>query len=181
MATPDMSRLLGLWRTATLPFVSTGRYRHLDPARVRRLHFVCKGNICRSAYAEHRARQWGLDATSSGVEAGLAVPADASAKRNALARGVCLDAHSTRPLSSAPIDPGDLLVAMEPWHAGAARRRVRAAGAQITLLGIWHFTGSRIIPDPYGMPDEAFQACFAQIDDSLRRLAAALRLPLVSA
>ena len=37
-----------------------------DPAKVRRLVFVCHGNICRSAYADVLARRAGMNVASFG-------------------------------------------------------------------------------------------------------------------
>lgn len=41
--------------------------RPADPAQVRRLVFVCQGNICRSAFADVVARRAGLRSASFGL------------------------------------------------------------------------------------------------------------------
>ena len=49
-----------------------GGMRHftrIDWSQVRRLVFVCKGNICRSAYAAARSQTLGYPATSFGLAA----------------------------------------------------------------------------------------------------------------
>src|SRR5262245_52514417 len=72
----------------------TGWFRSLeriDWGRVERLIFICKGNICRSPYAEARARGLGLTVASFGLEATPGQPPDATACRLARRRGVPLD------------------------------------------------------------------------------------------
>ena len=63
-----------------------GLYRQYGPAdrgEVRRLVFVCKGNICRSPFAEAVARAAGADAVSYGLDARDGLPANPSAIRTA--------------------------------------------------------------------------------------------------
>ena len=58
MIRPRFGTLRGLVRLAlSYPqlFLGLGAGRPVDPATVRRLVFVCQGNICRSAFAEAAA------------------------------------------------------------------------------------------------------------------------------
>ncbi len=67
MIRPRFGTLRGLVRLAlSYPqlFLGLGAGRPVDPATVRRLVFVCQGNICRSAFAEAAARRAGLRAAS---------------------------------------------------------------------------------------------------------------------
>src|SRR5262245_66201200 len=67
-----------------------GAYRSLgriEWSRVRRLVFVCHGNVCRSPYAEARVRQRGVRAASFGLVTTGGVAANAVAQRIAGARG----------------------------------------------------------------------------------------------
>lgn len=140
------------------------RYRNIDWQRVERLHFVCKGNICRSVYAEYRAKKIGIAATSSGVAAATSSLADPIAQQAAALRGIDLRAHRTRRFEDITLGSGDLVVAMEPWQAHAASLMANAANAQVTILGLWAADTSAVIADPYGGDDASFARCFAFID-----------------
>ena len=54
-------------------------YRRIDWDKIERLVFVCKGNICRSAYAEAVAKSLGVSAISCGLSTKLDAPANADA------------------------------------------------------------------------------------------------------
>lgn len=150
-------------------------FQDIDFTRVSRLHFLCKGNICRSAYAEWRARQWGIEANSSGVEASSGRGADPTACGIAATRGIALAAHLTTRFDEVSLQPGDLVLAMEPWQARAVSDRVRRSGAQMTLLGLWAPRPTRTIVDPYGLGRSVFRESFDIIDQALYRIVWRLR------
>lgn len=149
--------------------------KKVDWSCVSRLVFVCKGNICRSPYAEARARTMGLASSSFGLEAGAPGPADPSAVRAARVRGLDLSEHQTQRAREFPVARGDLLAAMEPWQAAVLQSRPILAGAQVTLVGLWCRPSQPHIEDPLGLSDEYFQTCFATIDDALANMSALMR------
>ena len=78
-----------------------GRYRNysnIDWASVDRLVFVCKGNICRSAFAEAVAKSLGMDAVSCGLQTVISAPANEDAVKTAREMGYALDEHRTTPI-----------------------------------------------------------------------------------
>src|SRR3982074_2051535 len=83
-------------------------------AEVRRLVFVCQGNLCRSAYAAAKAQALGLAAASCGLAARQRFCADPRAVARAAARGIDLCAHRTTSATAFVVANGDLLLAMEP-------------------------------------------------------------------
>ncbi|HXN41848.1 MAG TPA: hypothetical protein VN918_08685 [Myxococcaceae bacterium] len=151
--------------------------RGVDWVKVRRLVFVCRGNICRSAYAEHRAGSMGLNATSFGIHAGPGREADSTAITVASKRGMDLRAHRARSLGGFTAQTGDLLIPMEPSHLKPLRAIGRAGQAQLTLLGMWCSPRRPYLQDPYGLGTAYFDHCFATIDEALitmrQRMAAA--------
>lgn len=147
-------------------------HRAIEWGRVRRLVMVCKGNICRSPYADARARLLGINALSCGLECGTGAPAHEAAIRNAWRREVELRPHRTLPFSAVRLHPGDLILPMEPAQARRIAPWARATGAQISLLGLW--SGHPHVHDPYGLDDDAFQSCYARIDDSIAAIHALL-------
>ena len=144
------------------------RYRQIDAAAVERLVFVCKGNICRSAYGNAVASSLGLLAASFGLDTPGDEPADAIAIRNARLRNVVLDQHRTRSVRNFALQPTDLLVAMEPQQALALE--ALDGGHQVTLLGLWSAPRRPFIQDPYGRTDAYFQTCFALIESGVHGL-----------
>lgn len=150
-------------------------FEKVDWARVQRLVFVCKGNICRSPYAEAKARALGADAASFGLHAAHLEPADPVAIRCAAARGVDLAGHRSRLLSPQGIRPGDVVVGFEPWHATGASDVLSTVPAQITLAGLWADTVRPYLHDPYGREEVYFQSCYAIIDAAVAGMVQRMR------
>jgi protein-tyrosine phosphatase len=153
--------------------------RGVDLADVNRLVFVCKGNICRSPFAEERARAWGIRAGSAGLDADPGRPAAPRAVEAARRRGIDLAAHRSRTLDEVDLRPTDLVVAFEPDHA-LRLRAMLPADRRLTLLGLYASRPCAYLHDPYGLSERYFDSCFGRIQDALRdlqaRLSAAARL-----
>lgn len=145
-------------------------YLDVDWSQVERLVIACHGNICRSPYAEFRARRLGLAAISFGLHASSGAPADPVAIRNAARRGADLTGHRSRSIDAVSLRAGDLLIAMEPRQAARLRGLASGTRAQLTLQGLWAAYPRPYIPDPYGREDACFQHSYALIDSSLDRL-----------
>jgi len=146
------------------------RYRRIRWSSVRRLVFVCTGNICRSPFAEHVARAHQLDAVSVGVRTRMGGVANATALQVALERGIPMGGHRTRPLEHFEPREGDLFIAMEPFQAALVARQRWAVSHQITLLGLWVGSGGPVIPDPYGGDEKRFNHCFSVIEQGVSRI-----------
>jgi protein-tyrosine phosphatase len=142
--------------------------RAIDTSRVLRLVFVCAGNVCRSPYAEARARARGVESASFGLSAdGQSLP-DPSAVLAARRRGLELAPRASRRAGDVRPHAGDLLVAMEPQQARALKRG--HARAQVTLLGLWCAPVRPVIADPYGLSPSYFDTCFGCIDEGVNAL-----------
>ncbi len=146
-----------------------GNRRDIEWAAVRRLAFVCKGNICRSPYACARTRSFGVPAVSFGLSAVDGTPADPIASRNALLRGIDLSGHLSVKIESGCLVDGDLIVVFEPGQLADLQRRF---GEQIpmSLLGVWSCPSRPHVHDPYGGSDRYFQECFSVIDENIAKL-----------
>jgi protein-tyrosine phosphatase len=154
-----------LWRDR---FGLLRSFRTVEWRRVERLVFVCQGNICRSPYAEARARASGLsNASSFGLNATPGLPAHSTMLRLSPLE---LSQHRTRARSGLILTSQDLLIGMEPWH-GQALRLLETGGAQVTLLGLWGAYRRPHIEDPFGLSDDYFRTCMSIIDDAVRQLA----------
>lgn len=137
-----------------------------------RVIFVCSGNLCRSPYAEARARAAGLDAVSYGLAAGTGDHSPVVAVRVAARRGLSLVEHRSRPLVAGAVGPRDLILVMEPGMGRRCRSIPGVAPAHVALLGMYSGRGSATpyIPDPFGLTEEVFDLSFALIDRCIERL-----------
>lgn len=153
-----------------------GGYRGLvsiDWARVDRFVFVCKGNICRSPYAEAVAVRHRVHATSFGLSTSEGHGAHPNAVRNASVSGIDLKDHRSKSAENFVILDTDVLIAMEPSQVRALKRR--AGNAQVTLLGLWAKPPRPLIYDPYSSNDAYFQMCFSLVDDAVTTLVTTAR------
>ena len=144
--------------------------RDIDWSAVRRLVFVCKGNVCRSPYACMKARALGAPAVSFGLEATPGRPADPTALKNALSRGIDLAAHRSMRMEPASIAGGDLVIVFEPSQLSETIRMSIGQTPFVSLLGIWTSPERPHIQDPYGRRDRYFQQCFAVIDENVKEI-----------
>lgn len=150
-------------------------YTTLDWTAVDRLIFICRGNICRSAYAHALALKQGLSATSAGLNATSGTPANDAGVRLAAQRGVDLSPHRSKRLDELSVTDGDLFVCMEPEHATSLTSRLGTGMAgQVTLLGLWSRPRRAFLQDPYGLTDDYWQTCLDILDSGVGNIGARL-------
>lgn len=157
---------------------STGSYRgfkRIHWGRVKRVVFVCRGNICRSPYAERRAAIYGLPTASFGLCARTGASADPSASEIAARRGIELANHRACAASDFEFANDDLLVHMEPRQARAMLRRLPALPCQMTLLGLWSRPRRPHIQDPHRLSEAYWERCFDVIDSAVLTMGERLR------
>ena len=152
-----------------------------------RILFICKGNICRSPFAEHLAAR--LLAASGRpevrcVSAGLVVSAEHRSPDAAVvaARTFGIASRDIAPVSSEPwwIEH-DLMVVTEAAHLIALRQRHPSASAIVALLPLYGDERSvrrgyarYNIADPYGKSPDRFAECYAQIAQGVTDLVATI-------
>lgn len=140
--------------------------------------FVCRGNICRSPFAEHLAKRiakknqpFQFHFGSAGIEVGNVVPPPDLAKEVAKNFGVNLDAHLSKSILQVELKGYDMVVVMEVKHLKVLARQFPELGNKIFLLPFFETMNScRIfgsnrynIPDPYGKDRDEFIRCFKRI------------------
>lgn len=155
----------------------TGRfqsYRQIDWQSIDRLVFVCKGNICRSAFAEAVSRSLGSESSSCGLDTVTGAPANETAIQVAGSRGFDLRDHKTTPIQNLPLQKTDLLVAMEPWQVEYLKREFGETCA-CTLLGLWGPNANPYIHDPYSSTHTYFWNCFSVIEKSVYEIAGKIK------
>ena len=145
-------------------------YREIEWDKVERLVFICKGNICRSAYAEAHAKMLELNAISCGLDTIVDAPANRDAMQAATRRGLSLEQHKTKPIMYHFLQKTDLLIVMEPWQAEYLQNTL-IRKHQCTLLGLWGRPAKPHIQDPYGSTANYFDICFEYIEDCIHEIA----------
>jgi protein-tyrosine phosphatase len=151
--------------------------KYIQAERIDRIVFVCRGNVCRSPYAEAAAKSLGLQATSCGVDVIRSAPAEPMAVRAALMRGKDLSMHMSRSIFDVSLGRADLLVAMDPSHLPVACEVAAGTGSQVTLIGLWRKPTVTEIADPYGKPLLDYCQCFDRIDEALSELLNSIKHP----
>lgn len=155
------------WYRMKYRFGAYRNYNNVDWGNINRLVFVCKGNVCRSAYAEVIAKSLGVDAISCGIHAERTdLPANARAMEVAAKRGRDLTNHVTTPVMNVVFKKTDLVVAMEPWQADTLDSNSKQQ-YYTTLLGLWLAPFRPYITDPYGRSTKYFDNCFDYIEKSV--------------
>lgn len=127
-----------------------------------RVVFVCKGNICRSAFAEwYFKKHSDFPCVSLGVDTTSGV--DANARIHTLAADIDVDlsGHKTTAINDFTAQNGDLYVCMEPDHI--EKLSVIKADKEIVLLGLFTSPTAVYIHDPYSSADFYAQTCLKQI------------------
>ncbi|WP_201447555.1 arsenate reductase/protein-tyrosine-phosphatase family protein [Massilia puerhi] len=169
----------GLVRTALgYAELASGRlspFRLRDPESIRRVVFVCHGNICRSAYAHIIARRLGMRVASLGLSTTTGVRSPAPALTAASRLGADMREHRACSWGDFAVQPGDLFLVMEVRQAHEMRRRLgKRTDVRVGLLGMW---GEPVMPhlhDPFTLGALYFETCFRRVGIAVERLAAAL-------
>jgi len=151
---------------------------------MRRVLFVCTGNLCRSPMAEYILQRElsdrGADdvlVESAGTFAMEGNPAARKAVKEMEKQGIDMSGHRARALTRRMLEEADVVVVMEKQHELTALALMPDAGEKIVLMGkLVDGRDNHEIPDPYGS-DEEF---FSQTCDLIKKAAAALADRLVS-
>lgn len=138
-----------------------------DPAQVKRLVFVCHGNICRSAFADVIARKAGLASASFGLSAESGKPAHGPAIAAAARLGHDLGDHRATDLSDYVPREGDLLLAMETRQLRRIAGDARIAHLPRSLLGLHTWPRVPHLHDPYSLSDAYMDRCLARIETAI--------------
>jgi len=148
------------------------------PRQLRSVLFICKGNICRSPFAEHLASKLQRDGVLSGIKFGSAglhvskpVPSPDNAILAALRYGVNLEHHRSQSISLELVEAYDMVIAMEAWQYEDLRSSYQQHHEKLFLLPLLDPTEQAQhrgydafnIQDPYGCPSSAFDRCFERI------------------
>jgi len=141
--------------------------------------FVCKGNICRSPFAERLTNKLLVNGSndilkirSAGINATVANPPPKEAVIAAKAFGISMDDHRAQCLTRELIDETDMIVVMEVEHLHQLEETYPESGGRCFLLSMFsdnlHGWGNSYfrynIEDPYGKNHECFVRCYEKIN-----------------
>ena len=164
-------------RTLTeLALAWTPRRRHRTTSirqalqRASRVLFVCKGNVCRSAFAHRLAERVlpsSLHVASCGYhpEAGRPCPADAV--RVAAEMGIDLRPHRSTVLSPGMLRDADIVFVFDHDNYSTLRDRYPWAMSRVHFLGLLGDPPTAIIRDPYGGSPDDFRVVYEAIRRSV--------------
>lgn len=139
--------------------------------------FVCKGNVCRSAFAEQRLRDLLLekkiiiDSCGINVDQG-GYPPEESISIAAEFSSI-LDGRRAKRLQECDINSADLICPMEYWQYQHLVRLFPRKSKNIILLRNLTPFPYRIfcnIPDPYGSEAGEYRRVFTLIDKALQKI-----------
>jgi protein-tyrosine phosphatase len=148
------------------------KYGQVDWSRVRRLVFICQGNICRSPFAYYIARslESGFPIGSFGLFTSTGSAADEVAIDVAGDYGFDMTGHCATDISDFDIEDGDLLIVMEDRHIQWLSPHVVGHDTQVCLLGLWCRPRFALLYDPYTHPRAYFESCFDRINRAMANL-----------
>lgn len=149
------------------------------PKNVKSLLFICKGNICRSAFAERAARKIAAKrsmtdviVSSAGLEVSTPVASPVEAIAAAKAFGIDLLDHRSNGVTYSSAESFDMIIGMESWHIHRLREICPDSHGKIYLLPMFENNRKRRIfsyhqwniADPYGEPIYKYRECFQRIE-----------------
>lgn len=137
---------------------------------MKRILFVCTGNICRSPLAEallRRAvaeRSLEIEVSSAGTGAWENAPASEGAYLVAMEKGLDLSSHRARLLTRELVQQADLVLTMARHHR--ARVDELGGGGKVAVLG--EYAGRALadaeVSDPFGGVLEVYRDTYAELD-----------------
>ncbi|WP_417320319.1 acyltransferase family protein [Emcibacter sp.] len=148
------------------------KYGRIDAGRVRRLVFVCHGNICRSPFGHHLMKKLSpeLPVVSMGLATRTGMEAYPTAVDVAGDFDVDLNVHAATDLQDFEIRDGDLFLVMEDRHIRKLSPHLKGHDVQIALLGLWARPRFALLYDPHRLSREYFNSCFNRIHMALDAL-----------
>jgi len=145
-----------------------------DVGRINHVIFVCKGNICRSAFAEYYLRRqipdgiFRIESCGLDVDQGLFSPPEAICVAKEFQ--LDLELHRSKGLASCDVHNADLILPMEYGQYLRLMAIFPRENNKIRLLRDFAPWPERFIcniNDPYGAGEKEFRRCFRHLKSAL--------------
>lgn len=142
---------------------------------LKKVLFVCTGNICRSPMAEGLLRKLAgergirLEALSAGLAAFPGLPATPEAIEAAGEMGIDLSGHQSQPLGKGLILESDLILTMTAKHKETILRKMPDLAGKVRLFSEFAGDGEVDVEDPMDQPVGEFRKVLAQMRGYLER------------
>jgi protein-tyrosine-phosphatase/predicted ATP-grasp superfamily ATP-dependent carboligase len=140
--------------------------------------FVCKGNICRSPFAEYyaRSRMPNIRVSSVGLLPASGRVSPKAAVQAALAHNIEMTQHRSRVLTDKDLSSADVIFVFDAdlFRAVNQFARRQKMAAKVFYLGSLETQHSLVIKDPYGKNVQEFKATYDRIARLIDSAAAAV-------
>jgi protein-tyrosine phosphatase len=158
------------------------------PAYIKSVLFICKGNICRSAFSEmisefkhNTSKRYSIHSAGILVDEPISPPVEAIAAANEFR--VDMGTHKSRRMSYKLMETVDMILVMEAWQYKYLRKLFMEFDDKIFLLPLLEEENRRIvgsyskynIRDPYGKSVPEFIECYNRIEYCTDRLFSMIR------
>jgi protein-tyrosine-phosphatase/predicted ATP-grasp superfamily ATP-dependent carboligase len=156
------------------------RYKMVGFSRrnIKKILFICYGNICRSPFAERYAKKvliksYQIESAGFYHEDGRTCPENI--KRVAMNWAIEMKNHRSKRVNKEMVDKAELIVAMDLENVTNLEREFPGASMRTILLGPLGKEKNLIIEDPYNKDDESTYSILNQIVISIEALKIKLR------
>jgi protein-tyrosine phosphatase len=155
------------------------------PASPKSILYVCKGNICRSPFAERVTKKLLekgsndiLTIQSAGIKATVENPPPKEAIVAAKAFGISMDEHRAQYLTKELFCGSDMIIVMEVEHLHQLEEAYPESKGRCFLLSMFsndqhgwgNYYSQYNIADPYGKNNEQFIICYERIKMCINNL-----------
>jgi protein-tyrosine phosphatase len=137
---------------------------------MKKIMFVCTGNICRSVLAEYlwnhheKAIELGITANSCGVGALVGHSADPFVRALLEQKKISCQDHIAAQISQNPVTAADIILVMEPLHRQAILAQFPYARSKVFLL---RHRDQQGIADPYKKDFAVFEQIQKEIKQGI--------------
>lgn len=142
---------------------------------MKRIIFVCSGNICRSPMAAGLARHKLVERNIEGVVISggtLNLKGHHAAQAAIIAMeevGIDISEHYSQGISAPMLNVADTIIVMAPEHEDVLRRAVPKIGPKIVRIWQWADEELEEIEDPVGKSLDHFRQCRDLLNQCLER------------
>lgn len=150
---------------------------------MKKIVFVCTGNVCRSATAEYLLRKeldkkgiTGIEVISRGIAANPAYRVPTVIKELLQEDEIDIEQHQSTLLEEDDVNSADLILVMDRIHLDDINDRYPEVKDKVFLFKEYAAAeGDKEIYDPIGLGAEVYKGCYQEIKNTVEKLVEKLR------